>query len=101
MYNTTPTTGEELAAMRRALELVRDPVFIVDGLGGRLVAVNAAACEGLGKTRDELVGGAWSEAAQRLGEATVCDVDGRWFVAVLQTPPAESRWQSCIQRDVL
>lgn len=98
---TTPTIVDELAATRRALELVREPIFIVDGVGGRLVYVNAAACKGLGMTRDELIGRAWSDVAQRLGEATLCDVGGRQVVAVFQTPLAKSPRQSCAQRDVL
>ena len=67
---------------RVALELVREPVFVVDARSERIVEVNRAACEALGSTRLELINRAWPSTRPLLGEVTLSRVDDRWTIAV-------------------
>jgi len=67
---------------RAALELVREPVFVVDIHCARIADVNAAACTALGNTRRQLIDRSWPTMQPLLGEVTTSQIDGRWLIAV-------------------
>ena len=92
---------EELATMRTTFELVREPVFVVEAVSGCIVDVNPAACDALVIARNGLIGRPWKCLVGRLGETTLCDVDGRLFVAIAHPPRAEWAKRSSIPRDAL
>jgi diguanylate cyclase (GGDEF)-like protein len=101
MHETMNRPITELAAMRRAFELVREPVFVIDALSGRIIEANPAACDSAGIGRGDLVGRLWRRTLRRSSETTLCDVDGRWFVAIDHLPAAEATDGRRTHRDPL
>jgi diguanylate cyclase (GGDEF)-like protein len=88
MNKKTTTTTDETKIARAALELVSDPVFVIDSDRERIVDVNRAACEALGLARQQLVGSAWSDTAVIVGETTVSYVDEHRVLAVTRKSSA-------------
>jgi len=101
MHDTIRHTGEELAALRAAFQLVRDAVFVVDVRLACVVDANAAACRLLRVERGELVGRAWSDVVPQLGSVTLCEVGPRLLVGVVALPPSGGAQAADVPRDAL
>ena len=91
------------AALRTVFELVSQGVFVVDRPTDRIVDVNMAACDALGRRREKVIGRSWTSTVVRLGAMTLYDVDPerRQFVAVAGTRASEIARQSTVGRDSL
>lgn len=102
MRDSMQTSPGELAVMRKVFELVREPVFVVDTHCGRIVEANPAACESVGIGRQKLIGRLWHETLRSASEMSLCDVDGRWSIAVDHLPQSVSGDESMrVPRDAL
>ncbi|MGD9722723.1 MAG: sensor domain-containing diguanylate cyclase [Pirellulales bacterium] len=73
---------------RAALELVREAVFVIDTCIDRVMDVNRAACELVGRTRRRLINSSWTALRPLLGETTLSEIDGRWMIAVVRESAA-------------
>jgi diguanylate cyclase (GGDEF)-like protein len=91
MNRMTRLSAGECDPLPEAFELVREPVFLIDALRGRILDVNEAACDALAIARKRLIGRPWILAQGCLGSARLCDVDRDRFIAVVDLPQPSSR----------
>ena len=93
-----PDSNPEVA--RAALELVRDPVLVVDVRSQRIVDANRAACVSLCRTRGQLIDQPWREVEHALGDTTRSDLDD-CMIVVAHPPTAGPAAPSAVFRDAL
>jgi diguanylate cyclase (GGDEF)-like protein len=103
MQDSMQQLTDELFALRKAFEVVRQPAFVVDAINQCIVDVNPAGCEALGVARCELIGRSWNSAAGQLQQAALHVVDGNEhrFVAVAREQPSDRSETWRVQRDAL
>jgi diguanylate cyclase (GGDEF)-like protein len=103
MHNTLPQPAAELSALRAVFQLVQQGIFVVDRATDRIVDVNVAACDNLGRRRETLIGRSWTSTTRQLGEMTLYSIDpqGRQFVAVAGSPATDVPSQSAAGHDSL
>jgi diguanylate cyclase (GGDEF)-like protein len=96
IFHASENLPDKMVAVRHALELVSEPVFIIDIARGRVADVNAAALHSLATTHDQVINRAWNDIAARLGHFSASDIDGCWTVVVV---PATT--EASLKRDTL
>lgn len=103
MYSATREGNQELAALRIALELIHEPVFVVDARRDRIVWANAAAGRALGVSIEHLCNQLWMTTAARLKHVSLRHIDAeeQIFVAVVHEHPGTEQRRPYFGRDVL
>jgi diguanylate cyclase (GGDEF)-like protein len=103
MENTRPTSPDELATLRTAFALVRQPVFILEPAERRIVDANPAGCQILNLARGELVGQAWCAFVAHLAESEMHEIDlhGERYLIMIHQPALDQSQQDAAHRDVL
>ena len=82
MCPTNRPLMDDLQAMRVALAMVQEPVFIVDTATDRIVDANEAACAALNGRLVNVIGQLWKKTSPRCASVSTQDCNGRWLVAV-------------------
>lgn len=96
-----PRNSGEAHLARAALELVRDPVFLIDARRQRILDLNQAAGRLLPGVRDEWLGRPWPTAAILLGGMTVTPCGEEWLIAVVACTSETAAGTPLTRRDPL
>lgn len=103
MHDLIRSPSDEASALRTVFELVSQGVFVIDRPTDRIVDVNTAGCDALGRRLATLIGRSWTSTAGRLGAMTLYDIDshGRQFLAIPGAPISNGPSGTSVLRDSL